>query len=158
MPVPIPVPVPVPRPRPVPGPGMVLIYVTYVKDRINADGSVTHYSGRAMGIGDPRNLLLEAQRIVSRRDATHHIRGFGPAVLDEFTVATLPFLGRHADPAYQAIRGREQQMIDFFGGSISDGGTSGNPIRGVGAGNVLGRPYHNAATLFFGELHPYTGR
>ena len=112
-----------------------------------------------MGWANPRlNPVLEAQRIVSMRDAGHHITGYGPAVLDQFTIATLPFGSRHADPSYQAIRGREQQMIDFFGGARSDGGTSGNAIRGVGANNLRGRTYHNASTAMFGELHPYTGR
>jgi len=112
-----------------------------------------------MGWANPRlNPVLEAQRIVSLRDARHHIKGFGPAILDQFTIATQPFGNRHIDPAYQAIRGREQQMIDFFGGAIRDGGTSGNPYRGVRANNPLGRTYHNMSTAMFGELHPYTGR
>lgn len=112
-----------------------------------------------MGFANPLlNPVLEAQRIVSIRDAGHHIKGFGPAILDQFTIATQPFGNRHNDPSYQAIRGREQQMIDFFGGSISDGGTSGNPYRGVAASNVRGRGYHDAASLMFGEIHTYTGR
>lgn len=134
------------------------MYVTYVKDRVNADGTVTHYSGRSMGFANPRlNPILEAQRIVSIRDAGHHITGYGPAILDQFTIATRPFWGRHEDPAYQAIRGREQQMIDFFGRSISDGGTSGNAIRGVGPNNSRRHIYHDQATIRFGELHRFTG-
>ena len=89
--------------------------------------------------------------------------GYGPAVLDQVTTATLPFWDRWNDPAYQAIRGREQQMIDAFGGAQGrhgeNAGThSGNIIRGVRRGNPLGRIYHAAATAEFKqEVHVYTG-
>lgn len=36
---------------------------------------------------------------------------------------------------YQAIRGREQMLIDHYGGPQSTGGTSGNTINGIGANN-----------------------
>lgn len=137
---------------------LVRIYVTYTKTRLNADGTTTVYSGRSSGLGDPRRLLLEAQRIVRVRDAGHHIRGFGPAVLDKFTVSTFLAYAVPLDPAYQAIRGREQQLIDHFGGARSEGGTSGNPLRGVRVNHSRGRLYHNAATAQFGQLHRYTGR
>lgn len=131
-----------------------LIYVTYFKVH-PTEGRV--YVGRTRGYGDP-------QSIVDARDVGHHkdAEGYGPAQLDEFTVATLPFVARHLDPAYQAIRGREQQFIDFFGGAWSDVGehstASGNSIRGVAADNPLGKLYHNMASQVFSEeLHPYTG-
>jgi hypothetical protein len=130
-----------------------LIYVTYTK--VNpATGEV--YAGRSAGYGTP-------QAIVAARDAGHHMTalGFGPAVLDQAQVATRPWLTRHADPSYQAIRGREQQIIDAMGGSWSDVGRgntmSGNAIRGVAAANTLGRVYHAQATRAFGQIAPYTG-
>jgi hypothetical protein len=87
--------------------------------------------------------------------------GYGPAVLDRSTTATLPYSRRRYDPAYQAIRGREQQMIDHYGGSRSDrrpGSRSGNAIRGVARDNPRGRIYHAAATVMFGQRARYTGR
>lgn len=130
-----------------------LTYVTYTKTN-PATGEV--YAGRSAGYGTP-------QAIVAARDAGHHktAQGFGPAVLDQAMQGTLPFAQRHADPAYQAIRGREQQIIDAMGGAWSDVGRgntlSGNAIRGVAAGNPLGRVYHAVASAAFGQIAPYTG-
>ncbi|WP_203909341.1 RHS repeat-associated core domain-containing protein [Rhizocola hellebori] len=117
-------------------------YVTYTKTHPET-GQV--YTGRSYGTGTP-------EQIVAARDAGHHMndKGFGPAVLDQFQDATLPHASRHSDPAYQAIRGREQGLIDFFGGSQSDGGTSGNAIRGIAADNPLLDTFMNAANVAFG--------
>jgi hypothetical protein len=57
--------------------------------------------------------------------------------------------------AYEAVRGREQQLIDYFGGVGSR--TCGNAIRGVAKGNPRGRAYWNASTGRFGYLFRYTG-
>jgi hypothetical protein len=54
--------------------------------------------------------------------------------------------------AYQAIRGREQNLIDYHGGAKSAGGTSGNPIRGVAEDNPLRGKYMHAARRIFGLL------
>lgn len=130
-----------------------LTYVTYTKTN-PATGEV--YAGRSAGYGTP-------QAIVAARDAGHHktAQGFGPAVLDQAMQGTRPFAQRHSDPAYQAIRGREQQIIDAMGGAWSEVGRgntlSGNAIRGVAAGNPLGRVYHAAASAAFGQIAPYTG-
>lgn len=80
----------------------------------------------------------------------HHKRGQGFA---------FPTLDRAVQGAqgYPAIRGREQQLIDSHGRALSEGGISGNTIRGVGKYNPLGILYHNASNLYFGPLHPYTG-
>jgi hypothetical protein len=56
---------------------------------------------------------------------------------------------------YWAIKGREQQLIDFHGGI-------GNPqvanlIRGVWYFNPNGRIYHFLSDLAFGNIAPYTG-
>jgi hypothetical protein len=56
---------------------------------------------------------------------------------------------------YGAIRGREQQLIDFHGG-VGDPGVA-NLIRGVGKGNRLGRLYHQLSDQNFGNIAPYTG-
>lgn len=130
-------------------------YVTYRKTNPRT-GRV--YVGRAKGWSteDPR-------AIVARRDRGHHMsaRGYGPARLDKWVDATRPESQRWFDPSYQAIRGREQQLIDSYGGAISDNprGTtrSGNAIRGVAKWNSMGRTYHNAASAAFGQRHRYTG-
>lgn len=66
-------------------------------------------------------------------------KGFGPAELDK------------SSSSYDAIRGREQQMIDIHGGAKSEGGTSGNTIRGVSHNNKNAGQYENAAKKEFGN-------
>lgn len=56
---------------------------------------------------------------------------------------------------YAAHRGREQQMIDFYGGIGSL--LIANPIRGVRKNNPLGKLYHSQSDILFGPLAPYTG-
>lgn len=70
-------------------------------------------------------------------------------ILDKFAVGAL------GSDAYAAIRGREQQMIDYFGGVGSI--NVGNRIRGVSKTNPLGRTYHTKSNQMFGQLHQYTG-
>jgi RHS repeat-associated protein len=141
----------IPRVRSQPPP---LTYVTYTKFN---PGTGETYVGRSVGYGTP-------QQVVAARDRGHHKtgQGFLPAVLDQATIATLPHNRRWADPAYQAIRGREQQYIDMLGGSWAEKGRgntrSGNAIRGVRRWNPLGRIYDAAATAVFGRIAPYTGR
>jgi len=50
-------------------------------------------------------------------------KGFGPAVLDRVSTSQA------------AIRGREEIMIDIFGGARSRNGTSGNAIAGISLKN-----------------------
>ena len=100
------------------------------------------------------------RRSAGRPQPPHDEQGYGPAELDRVSPATLPYANRHADPGYQAIRGREQQMIDRFGGAASDrpaASMSGNSIRGVAADNPLGPTYHDAAYARVRGAHPYTG-
>jgi hypothetical protein len=67
------------------------------------------------------------------------------------------------------MRGREQQMIDKFGGALSDrrkagdlqpnrNPISGNAIRSVRKDHPLGAAFHLAASLAFGNIAPYTGK
>ena len=100
------------------------LYVTYTK--VNRDGVV--YSGRASGFGKPEAILR-------RRDSSHHKNrdGFGPARID-----------RVSDNK-DAIRGREQQLIDANGGAQSQGGTSGNAINSVSKSNSNRSKYEDAA-------------
>lgn len=47
-------------------------------------------------------------------------KGFGPAVLES------------SSGSYEAIHGREQDLIDYYGGVKSTGGTTGNAIHEIG--------------------------
>ena len=85
---------------------------------------------------------------MDRRFGSHgrKAEGFGTPVIDKVGKGTI---GRHA------TRGREQQLIDFYGGI-------GNPkvaniIRGVSRFNPNGRYYHFMSNKQFGPLAPYTG-
>jgi len=109
-------------------------FVTYT--RTGPNGQV--YSGRTRGFGNP-------QSIVNARVAGHPARlsGFGPAVLDRWATGL---------EGYQAIRGREQQLIDAHGGAQSDGGTSANLIRGVSRINPAAGLFDAAAITMFGRV------
>jgi hypothetical protein len=67
-------------------------------------------------------------------------KGFGPAVLDRVSRNSF------------AIRGGEQQLINFNGGAKSMGGTSGNAINGISEYNLLRPLYMRAAAAEFGIL------
>jgi RHS repeat-associated protein len=112
-------------------------FVTYTLR--NAAGQV--YVGRTSGYGDP-------YRIMMKRVSGHHMKalGYGNPILDR---AVQGYQG------YPAIRGREQQLIDFYGGVGSP--KVGNSIRGVGYYNFEGPALHGLSNMFFGTLAPYTG-
>ncbi|HEY2854904.1 MAG TPA: RHS repeat-associated core domain-containing protein [Gemmatimonadaceae bacterium] len=114
-------------------------YVTYT--RIGPNGQV--YSGRTSGLGDP-------QSIVNARARTHDPRlaEFGPPVVDQWATG---LDGR------SAIRGREQQLIDYHGGAQADQGSSANLIRGVRKDNPAGLLYWQLSNEQFGPLYKYTG-
>ena len=58
-------------------------------------------------------------------------KGFGPAALDKSSTNK------------DAIRGREQQLIDSNGGAKSQRGTSGNAINGISPNNKKSAlPHH----------------
>lgn len=109
---------------------VIKTYQTYRK--LNSQtGQV--YSGRTSGTGTPEDNLR-------RRDQNHHMNeeGYGPAELDQSS--------ENAD----AIRGREQQLINQNGGAQSQGGTSGNAINGVSPTNPNAAAYEAAANAEFG--------
>ena len=107
-------------------------YQTYTKTN-PVTGEV--YSGRTSGKGSPADN-------VRNRDSNHHMnnKGFGPAKLDKTT------------DNYYAIRGREQMLIDYYGGAKSVGGTSGNAINGIGPNNKKRTIYLNASKGEFGDI------
>jgi len=112
-------------------------FITYTMR--NAAGQT--YVGRTSGYGDPNRIMMN-------RASGHHMKalGYGNPVLDR---AVQGYQG------YPAIRGREQQLIDFHGGAGNIG--VGNSIRGVSRYNPAYPIYHGASTFYFGSLWPYTG-
>jgi len=66
------------------------------------------------------------------------MQGYGPAVLDKSSSNS------------NAIRGREQQLIDAYGGAKSTGGSSGNAINGISSKNKKKEIYLESANKEFG--------
>lgn len=108
---------------------VVRTFQTYIKD-----GPRGPYTGRTSGTGSP----LEN---VANRDRNHHMndQGYGPARLDR------------SSENRDAIRGREQQMIEANGGARSQNGTSGNAINGISERNPKREEYLQAARDEFGD-------
>jgi RHS repeat-associated protein len=143
---------PNPNPSPIPAPSNKdgdggaprKFWVTYTKAKINPDGTRTVYSGRTSGMyasGVPTDV--DADMAVKLRDMGHAIlrgEGYGDAAYDRYSVN------------YAAIRGREQQLIDYNGGVQSEGGFSRNKIRAVGRRNVNRFIYQAASIAAFGAL------
>lgn len=113
-------------------------YVTYTLTGPNGQ----KYAGRASGFGDPYSIMMN-------RFSMHHMRlsGYGNPVLDASA--------QGYPTGYSAIRGREQQLIDSYGGVGSP--NVGNSIRGVSKFNPYGRVYHSMSDAYFGPLAPFTG-
>lgn len=93
------------------------------------------YSGRTSGDGKP-------QQNVDKRNASSPLndQGFNDAVLD-----------RSSSNA-SSIRGREQQLIEQFGGAQSQGGASANKINGISPSNPSRQNYLDNALQEFGKL------
>jgi hypothetical protein len=72
-------------------------------------------------------------------------QGYGPGELDKSS----------SNP--DAIRGREQMNIDANGGAQSEGGTSGNAIRGISKDNPKIDQYMKAANEEFGPAGEAAG-
>jgi hypothetical protein len=123
--------------------GRGYFFVTYTVRSPNFPGRV--YSGRTRGFGSPEELV--------QRRFQYHFElkslGFVNPTVDQF-------IAYSAATGYAAIRGREQQLIDHFGGVGSP--TVQNRIRGVAIGNIFGPGYWIASNVAFGPLSAYTGR
>ena len=121
-----------------------VFYVTYTKSKVLPDGTVSTYSGRTSGTYTGNAPTTEeAQAAVDSRDASHTLlrsEDYGNAILDKVSTS------------YAAIRGREQQLVDYYGGAQRDGGTSRNKIRAVGRRNPLRAIYNTMATIRWGGL------
>lgn len=144
------------------------IYVTYTK--LNKRTGLYYVGRTSMVIDLALPLEPQARTAVDARDVNHHIDenddpkdpAFLPARLDMFDVGTaVDYERRYNDIAYLRIRGREQQLMDFCGGAQSDTGKpyrTENVLRAVARDNPQGRVFHSAASLRWGQIHPYTGR
>ena len=117
-------------------------YATYT--RTNPDTTQV-YSGRTSGYGDP-NALVQARGL---QQAVLTAEGFLPPVLDQSVSAQQV---QSITTAYAAIRGREQQLIDYNGGAQSMGGTSRNVINGISNINPLRSYYIQQSINLFGAL------
>lgn len=115
---------------------------TYVTYTLHNPTTGQVYVGRTSGFGTP-------DQIVQRRFSGHEKRadGYINPVVDK----SAP--GAQGRPA---IRGREQQLMDSYGGVSSDNPKLGSKIRGVSVINPFGREYWEAANVF-GNIAPYTG-
>lgn len=105
------------------------------------EGNGQIYVGRTSGFGDP-------ETIVQKRFRNHHMKAkrFGNPKVDKV------IQGASGKPA---IRGREQQLIDYYGGVGSK--RVANRIRGVSKANPWGRFFHYQSNRAFGNIAPYTG-
>jgi RHS repeat-associated protein len=116
------------------------IWVTYTK--VGPNGEV--YAGRTSGYGTP-------EEVVAARDRGHIIlnliQGFSAARVDAWASAN-----REGFAAYGAIRGREQQIIDYYGGTGSP--YVANAINGISPVNPLHFYYMATSWERFGV---YTG-
>ena len=113
-------------------PGGEKTHTTYT--RAKEDGTV--YSGRTSGKGTPEQQVAARTRGPDHQAKTRE--GYGPAVVDKNS------------PNANAIRGREQQLIEQNGGAQSQGGTSGNKINGVSPKNRNAETYRAACKAEFG--------
>ncbi len=96
------------------------------------------YSGRTSGDGTPEQNV----RNRGYGQPLLNAEGFMPPVLDQ------------SSPDKDAIRGREQQIIDLNGGARSSGGSSRNMINGISPWNFQRQNYLDAATNQFGTPVP----
>lgn len=114
------------------------IFLTYTLTNF-ATGQI--YIGRTSGFGNPISIM-------NNRYISHHMRSLG------FSNPTLDVTAQGIQ-SYPAIRGREQQLIDYYGGVGSE--KVANNIRGVSKINPLGRVYNLASDTYFGKKAPYSG-
>ncbi len=144
------------------------IYVTYT--RYN---SITHlyYGGRTSMVADlNKPLQPQAELAMNLRFKNHHIderdepsaKGFEKPKLDKFDIGNaVNYDNRYKDLGYQAIRGREQQIIDMRGGAWSDTNPNPheteNPIRAIAKDHIWAQRFWEVANARFGWGGRYTG-
>lgn len=121
-------------------------FITYILKKV--DGSIEfQYCGRTGGFGDDETLM-------NNRLRTHKLAEWGVTPVIDKEAYGIPW-------GYYVIRDREQQNIDYYGGSkssrVRSDATCVNEIRRVRRGNPNGYLYYICSNHAFGEKHPYTG-
>ncbi len=108
------------------------MFLTYTKEH-ESNGKV--YSGRASGFG-------KSVKVLAKRESFHHMNkeGYLPAEIDKYSYNS------------DAIRGREQYLVDKNGGAQSQGATSGNKINPISKRNKNRKKYLDACKQIFGTL------
>lgn len=116
------------------------LHVSYTKTNPE---NLEVYSGRASGSNDGSLKEEElAKKIMVKRDSSHHKNEEGFDVYD---------IDKISDNS-EAIRGREQMLIEYNGGAKSQGGTSGNSINSISDRNPKKRKYLLTALKIFGSI------
>ncbi|MCP5499194.1 MAG: hypothetical protein H7A25_04790 [Leptospiraceae bacterium] len=116
------------------------LHVSYTKTNPE---NLEVYSGRASGIDDGSLKEEElAEKIMAKRDSSHHKNEDGFDVYDIDKISN----------NYEAIRGREQMLIEYNGGAKSKGGTSGNSINSISDRNPKKKKYLLTALKIFGSI------
>lgn len=114
------------------------VYLTYV---LTNPATKERYIGRSSGFG-------EIEKIVRRRLYSHRYYKAG------FTDVQVDKLAQGID-AKLAIRGREQQLIDYYGGIGNP--KVANKIRAVAKINFTGRTFYKLSNRLFDKIYDYTG-
>jgi RHS repeat-associated protein len=94
------------------------------------------YSGKTSGTGTAEQQVKARTSKPDHQEKTKE--GYGTAVVDKNSGSS------------DAIRGREQQLIESNGGAKSQGGTSGNAINSVSPSNQKAPQYEQACNNEFG--------
>jgi hypothetical protein len=101
------------------------------------------YCGKASGVDDEGLTQEElADKILNKRDSSHHKNEEG------FDRASLDVVSYDSD----AVRGREQDLIEYYGGAQSEDGESGNIINGISKRNKKSNEYREASKKLFGKM------
>lgn len=119
--------------------GQQRVYVTYI---LRSPSLMRYYLGRASGYGSPVDVLY--RRLVGHYH--YMVKGYTDVTIDQVA---------YGEGARAAIRGREQQLIDHYGGVGSY--DVANSIRAVSMWNSQGWNFWDASNQAFGRLAPYTG-
>jgi hypothetical protein len=127
---------------------LLTTHITYIAHNKTLD---VYYCGRTSGKGTPNEVM-------NKRLLNHH--------QVDFDYDTRVDKALQGEIGRLCIRGREQQLIDYYGGAIRDPEVRNmhpipnkcvNIIRGVSKINIFGYFYHWCSSTAFGEKYPYTG-
>ncbi len=119
------------------------VFITYIAHNPTLN---QHYCGRTSGFGTP-------QQVLDQRIYRHHVISKKFNVDVDRSMQAFPL-------GYWCTRVREQQNIDFYGGSKNDrnrnNATCANAIRAVWKANPFGYLYHWSSSIAWVEKYPYT--